>query len=114
MISDPPHFIICCDAPDYDDPYGDVTLKQLRVPIEAAVSILTALEKLTVTPSEFMKPDGVALCSVPPFTVKQIPTEDEEVYIVATPAQARMHKQRAMAHKGLELSESRSDIPSKS
>ncbi len=35
--SDPPHYMVCCDAPDYEDPDGEITLKSTLVPIETAI-----------------------------------------------------------------------------
>ncbi len=36
--------MVCCDAADYDDPDGKVTMEVMRVPIETAVWMLVPLE----------------------------------------------------------------------
>lgn len=98
--SDPQQCIVCCDAPDYDDPDDDnIRLTRMRVPIETAMWILTPLEQLTMTPSEALTFDGDALCSVPPFTVKQAASDESGDFILATPAEARAAKQRAIVQR---------------
>lgn len=95
--------IVCTDAPDYNDPDGFPTLKTLRVPIETAADLLTPLDQLTMTPSEAFDPSSGALGTVPPFTAKQVPgttrVGEDDLQRVVSPAEARRHKQRAMALK---------------
>ena len=109
--SDPQQCIVCCDAAEYGDLDDEVTLKMMRLPIKIAVWILTPLEQLTMTPSEALNSDSDALCSMPPFTVKQLPDSPKGLlcgFIIATPAEARVFKQRGIARRP-EKSEKRID-----
>ena len=87
--------IICCDAPDYNE--SEVTLKKMRITLPTAAAILVPLEQLTMTPSEAVNPDGDALCSLPPFTQIQAPNRRRDIFIGATPAEARAFKEQAIA-----------------
>lgn len=93
--SSPKECIICCDAPDYNE--IKIILKKLRVTLPEAATILEPLEQLTMTPSEAINPDGDALCSIPPFTQIQDPDRPRDVFICATPSQARSFKEQAIA-----------------
>ncbi|KAL8728921.1 MAG: hypothetical protein Q9166_005088 [cf. Caloplaca sp. 2 TL-2023] len=96
-----PQCTICTDAPDYSDPSGGPTLKNLRVPLLATAGILIPLGQLITTPSEALNPLSEALCSLPSFSWKKFSNGDvadgnNPGYIPATPSEARKHKQRAI------------------
>lgn len=104
--SEPPQCVVCCDAPDYDDPDGEVTLKTMRVPIETAIWMLVPLEQLGMTPSEALEPDGTALSSIPPFTAVQASKPPDETFNIATFAESRAFKREGIRHREVALKQS--------
>jgi hypothetical protein len=83
----PPEILVCCDAPEYGDKEGDVNLQVLRWSQPKAMEYLCGLEQLSYTPAEVGHSSGTA--------------KEAETYLPATPMQARLKKQKALA--GLKL-----------
>ena len=92
----PRQCILCCDAPDFGELDGETQLKRLRMPIENAVWHLTPLETLYMTPSEVEDNSGWALSTMPECTLMPWDAESHNLYRVATNAEARWNKRRAI------------------
>lgn len=95
LQADPYQYIVYNDAPDYREAPGTRTIKILRLPLKAAAFVFLPFEQLVITLSEAISSDSECLCSTPPFTVKES-REERNCYILATPAEARRHKEQAL------------------
>lgn len=69
LASTPWTHLVCCDAPDFDDPDDRPLLKQIRLPHDYSAEKLDSLEMLIMTPSEVEygldHPDSFVHCVSP-------------------------------------------------
>lgn len=102
--SNPKQCVVCCDAPDFDEPGDEPKLKLLRIPIEKAMPYMYCLEHLSMTPSEVGNPSGMVFNVMPnPY---MMPLSDERTVgalfgqvRAATPVEARANKKKAILFK---------------
>ncbi|KAL8717226.1 MAG: hypothetical protein Q9225_005511 [Loekoesia sp. 1 TL-2023] len=100
--------LLCSDAPDFNESDAQPRLKQLRLPIAAALEHLNAVEQLTMAPREvytavYEDPEADVIKLLPPAKMIPIPpytnSQDQE-YKVGTPAESRIRK-----HQGLRIAQ---------
>jgi ribosomal protein L14 len=87
------HYLLRCSR--IGEVEDEIKLKELRMPIEEGLQYLCALEQLNLTPSEIRKPDGWAMCMMPPPTLESVfnkAYEGELSFKTTTPAQLRRNK----------------------
>ncbi len=75
MRSDPWEIIVACDAPDYGEADDETRVKSFCMPFEEGASCLSALEYLTMTPSEARTHSHDVLTGFPPACM--MPVRDE-------------------------------------
>ncbi|KAL8869506.1 MAG: hypothetical protein Q9174_004224 [Haloplaca sp. 1 TL-2023] len=100
MESDPWQLIVACDAPDYGEDDSQTRLKYFYMPLGEAASSLSALEYLTMPPSEVESRKETVLSFFPPATM--MPVRDEngdcsEYHRPATREEAITNRRRMLA-----------------